>query len=90
MCMKYENRYFRTTNFNLASFLFAKGIELANIDRLDNQKRATFVFVENPQIEELVHAFDYAKENEEIVMVDARKIIHASKMLKEKLYQNNY
>jgi hypothetical protein len=48
------------------------------------------VFVENPQIEELVHAFDYAKENEEIVMVDARKIIHASKMLKEKLYQNNY
>ena len=88
--MKDENRYFRTTNFNLASFLFAKGIELANIDRLDNQKRATFVFVENPQIEELVHAFDYAKENEEIVMVDARKIIHASKMLKEKLYQNNY
>ena len=88
--MKDENRYFRTTNYNLASFLFAKGIELANIDRLDNQKRATFVFVENPQIEELVHAFDYAKENEEIVMVDARKIIHASKMLKEKLYQNNY
>ena len=90
MCMKNNERYFRTTNFNLASFLFAKGIELANIDRLDNQKRATFVFVENPQIEELVHAFDYAKENEEIVMVDARKIIHASKMLKEKLYQNNY
>jgi hypothetical protein len=88
--MKNNERYFRTTNFNLASFLFAKGIELANIDRLDNQKRATFVFVENPQIEELVHAFDYAKENEEIVMVDARKIIHASKMLKEKLYQNNY
>jgi len=88
--MKDEKRYFRTTNYNLASFLFAKNIELANIDRLDNQKRATFVFVENPQIEELVHAFDYAKENEEIVMVDARKIIHASKMLKEKLYQNNY
>ena len=88
--MKNINKYFYTTNFNLASFLFAKGIELANIDRLDNQKRATFVFVENPQIEELVHAFDYAKENEEVVMVDARKDIHASKMLKEKLYQNNY
>ena len=87
--MKNE-RYYRTTNFNLASFLFVKGQELANIDKLENQKRATFVFIENPQMEELVHEFDYAKENEEIVMVDARKLIYASKQLKEKLYQNNY
>ena len=90
MYMKDVDKYFRTTNFNLASFLFAKGQELANIDKLENQKRATFVFIENPQIEELTHEFDYAKENEEIVMVDARKLIYASKQLKEKLYQNNY
>ncbi|MEK7539570.1 MAG: DUF5659 domain-containing protein [Patescibacteria group bacterium] len=83
-------RYFKTTNFNLASFLFVKGIELANIDRLDNQKRQTFVFVENPQTEELIHEFDYAKENDEIVMVDARKLIYATKQLKDKLYQTNY
>ena len=89
--MKINNeRYYRTQNFNLASFLFTKGIELANIDRFDNQKRQTFVFVENMQIEELAHEFDYAKENDEIVMVDARKLIHATKKLKEKLYQNNY
>ena len=83
-------RYFRTTNFNLATFLFAKGIALANIDRLDNQKRQTFVFIESPQTEELIHEFDYAKENDEIVMVDARKLIYATKQLKDKLYQNNY
>lgn len=88
--MENKNRYFRTTNFNLASFLFAKGIELANIDRLDSQKRQTFVFVDKPEIEELVHEFDYAKEDAEIVMVDARKLIYATKQLKEKLYQNNY
>lgn len=87
--MKNE-RYYRTTNFNLASFLFTKGLELVNIDRLENQKRATFVFIENQKIEELVHEFDYAKENDEIVMVDARKLIYATKQLKEKLYQNNY
>lgn len=84
-----NNKYFKTTNFNLASFLFAKGLELANIDRLDNQKRQTFVFIENPQIEELIHEFDYAKENDEIVMVDARKLIYATKQLKDKLYSNN-
>jgi len=83
-------RYFRTNNFNLAVFLFTKGINLANIDRLDNQKRATFVFVESPQTEELIHEFDYAKENDGIVMVDARKLIYATKQLKDKLYQSNY
>jgi len=88
--MKNLDRYFRTSNFNLASFLFAKGQELVNIDRLENQKRATFVFIESPQLEELIHEFDYAKENDEIVMVDARKLIYATKQLKEKLYQNNY
>ena len=88
--MNNTNKYFKTSNYNLATFLFAKGVELANIDRLDNQKRATFVFVENTQIEELVHEFDYAKENDEIVMVDSRKLIYATKQLKEKLYQNNY
>jgi hypothetical protein len=69
-------RYYRTQNFNLASFLFAKGIELTNIDRLDGQKRATFVFVEHPQTEELAHEFNFAKEDDEIVMVDARKVIY--------------
>ena len=89
MNIKNKEKYYRTQNFNLACFIFTKGIELANIDRLDNQKRQTFVFVENPQIEELIHEFDYAKENDEIVMVDARKLIYATKQLKDKLYSNN-
>jgi hypothetical protein len=90
MRMKNTNRYFKTSNFNLATFLFAKGFELANIDRLTNQKRASFVFVDKPEIEELVHEFNFAQENKEVVMVDARKLIYATKTLKEKLYQNNF
>ena len=88
--MKDKNKYFRATNFNLAIFLFTKGLELVNIDRLEDQKRATFVFIENSQTEELIHEFDFAQENNEVVMVDARKLIYATKQLKEKLYQNNY
>ena len=37
-------------------------------------------------IEELVHEFNFAKEDEEAVLVDARKIFYAMKTLKEKLY----
>lgn len=84
-----EKRYFKTTNFYLACFLFAKGIELVNIDRITDKKRYTFVFIESEEIETFTHAFNFSLENDEEVMVDARKIIHSIKTLKDKLYQNN-
>ena len=84
--MKNNPRYYRTQHFNLACFLLAKGLELVNIDRLEDSRRATFVFVNQPDIEELVHEFNFAKEDEEAVLVDARKIFYAMKTLKEKLY----
>lgn len=88
--MKNEDKYFTTTSFNLATFLFAKGFELVNINRLEDKKRASFIFANKPYSEELIHEFSFAKEDEEIVKVDARKLFYASKLLKEKLYQNNY
>ncbi len=87
--MKNEDKYFTTTSFNLSVFLFAKGFELVNINRLEGQKRASFIFANRIDSEELIHEFSFAKEGEEIVMVDARKLFYSSKLLKEKLYQNN-
>jgi|GEM_PF-1133717 len=87
--MKNEDKYFTTTSFNLAVFLFAKGFELVNISRFENQKRANFVFANRIYSEELIHEFNFGKENTELVMVDARKLFYSSKLLKEKLYQNN-
>jgi len=80
------NKYFRTNNFYLAAFLFAKGLELVNIDRTDTKKCA-FVFVETPERDFLLGAFNFGKENQSDVMVDARKLIFAVKTLKDKLYQ---
>jgi len=88
--MKNEDKYYRTTSFQTATFLYAKGRELVNIDKLENQKRATFVFLGSPYVEELAHEFSFAKEDSEIVMVDARKLAYAMKALKEKLYQDKF
>lgn len=85
-----NDRYFRTSSFNTAGFLFAKGMELANIDRTTDSKRASFVFVDSPDREDLLHVFNYAKENDQSVMVDARKFIAATRALKEKLYQDSF
>ena len=82
-----DDRYFRISNFYPAAFLLAKDAELVNIDKITNSKRANFVFAEPMYCEEILHAFNYAKENDEMVMVDARKMAIAVKTLKEKLYQ---
>jgi len=84
-----KNIYFNTTNFYLASFIFAKGVELLNIDRITDRRRAIFVFADSSRAEELAHDFNYSKEDDEEVLVDSRKLIQSIKSLKEKLYQNN-
>ena len=87
--MKTE-RYLRTSNFNLASFLFTKEVELVDVDKITDKKRAVFVFITSPAVEELTHAFSFAKDSDESVMVDVRKLTYATKALKEKLYQDNF
>lgn len=83
-----DNRYFRTSSFYAAAFLFAKDQTLVNIDKVTDPKRAQFVFLDTPERETLLQSFNFAKEDSPEVMVDARKFVMAIKMLKDKLYQN--
>lgn len=85
-----DDRYFRLQSFYQAAFLFAKGMELANVDRVSNSQRATFVFVDSPEREDLMQSFSYGKEDDPTALVDARKLITAIRTLKEKLYQDTF
>ena len=80
------DKYFRTNNFYLGSYLFAKGLELVSIDRTD-PKKCVFVFADTPLRELLVGVFNFGKENDPEIQVDARTLILAIKTLKDKLYQ---
>lgn len=84
-----DDRYFRIASFYAAAFLFSKGLELVNIDRID-QKRSQFVFIDTPEREILLNNFSFAKEDSQEVLVDARKFVMAIKMLKDKLYQDKF
>jgi len=86
---KNNDRYFRLTSFYLAAFLFAKGMELVNIDKT-NSRRSQFVFLDTPEREMFMQNFNYAVEDFSEVMVDARKLVMAIKTLKEKLYQEEF
>lgn len=82
--------HFRISNFYPAAFLLAKGVGLVDIDKSSDPKRANFVFAEPVLCKELLHAFNYGKENDEMVMVDARSMAVSVKALKEKLYQKTF
>ena len=81
-----DNRYFRLASFYGAVFLFAKGLELVNVDRT-NPSRSQFVFIDTPERESLLQTFNFSKENSPEVLIDARKFATAIKTLKQALYQ---
>ncbi len=85
-----NERYFSTSSFYPAAFLFAKGEELVNVDKITDPRRASFVFENKNACSELLHAFHYSKENANDVLIDARKMVAAVKTLKEKLHQENF
>src|SRR3989338_1351256 len=86
----HQKEHFRTTSFYLAVFLFAKGIELLNIDKITDPRRSAFIFNDSPERMTLTESFNFGRENNSEVMVDSRKLIQSIKILKEKLYQDNF
>ena len=85
-----DSRYFRTSSFYVAAFLFANGLTLVNIDKVTDLKRAQFVFLDTPERELLLNNFNFAKEDSPEVMIDPRKFVIAIKRLKEGLYQERF
>ena len=83
-----NNNYFRLQSFYLAAFLFSKGMELVDVDKITHPKRATFVFLDSPKREAHVAAYNYAPGDAPGSLVDARRLVSAIKTLKEKLYQD--
>lgn len=86
MINQQDDRYFRISSFYAAAFLFAKGMELVNIDNLQ-RGRSVFVFRDTPEREAYLQAFNFAAEDAPDSMIDARKFVMSIKMLKDKLYQ---
>lgn len=83
-----NEKYYKTTSFYLASFLFASGCELVNIDKTTNPRRSSFVFANRPELQDHIQQYNYSPEGASEVQVDARKFVVAIKTLKEKLYQD--
>lgn len=83
-----NNQKFKSSDFYISAFLIAKGVELVGVEKVEGTSRSAFVFKESPDREQLMRAYNFAKENSEEVMIDFRKVVRVVKDLKTKLYQD--
>lgn len=88
--MKNNDKYYKTNNFYAAAFLFAKKLELVNIDKISNPNKADFIFIDTPDREFLLEQFKFGPEDSMENLIDARKMIASIKKLKEFLYDNQF
>jgi len=78
-----NQEFFKTPDLNLTVFLIAKGRKLEDI--LNHSPRKTFVFKLTPKLKELVEIFNFAEEDNQETLVDARKIMRYEREIKTKL-----
>ncbi|HWA51850.1 MAG TPA: DUF5659 domain-containing protein [Patescibacteria group bacterium] len=85
-----ENKNFKSANFYLSCFLIAKDLELLDIEKNNTRnRRSQFVFSDTAKLRKLVRNFNFSKNQNSEVLVDARVLISAIKTLKDKLYQES-
>lgn len=79
------NKTFETTDFGLASFLYAKEVPFLGIRPIINSKRSLFVFEETQDCQQLKNAFFAGSE-----LIEPLKLLNAEKQLKRQLYSGIY
>lgn len=79
-----KNKYFRTTNFQLATFLFAKNQQISGISPISTEQKE-FVFIKTNYLEELVWLYKFGDRDDERLLVYVHRYEQARRELLEKL-----
>ena len=68
---KDENRYFYSSSFPLACFLFAKDVQMSSPKDVGNGKKE-FVWIKTSQLEELVDLYQFGSKDDESLLISVR------------------
>lgn len=68
---KNEERYFYTTSFPLACFLYSKEMQMSSPRDLGNRQKE-FVFIRSEKLDELVDYYKFGLKEEEELLVNVR------------------
>ncbi|MCX6706497.1 MAG: hypothetical protein NTV24_05390 [Candidatus Woesebacteria bacterium] len=75
-----RDKYYRTTNLNMATFLFAKDQIIVGVNPI-NDSQKEFAFVLTPELEELSEIYKFGDSNDERRYIEIRKYEQARNSL---------
>ncbi len=79
-----KKRYEKITNLNLATFLYAKGQQIAGIDKLFGRQKE-FAFVKTDRLEELMWIYKFGDADDENTLVNVHKLEQSRKFLLDRI-----
>jgi hypothetical protein len=82
---KDEDRYYRTTSLPIATFLLAKGEQVAGISDVDDSGDKEFCFIRTMRLEILVEAYRFAEKEDRELLVGVRHYEEARRMLLDRI-----
>lgn len=74
-------RYFRSSSFPLALFLFAKGEQIAGINPTENPSKKEFAFVRTNRLDELCEIYKFGDNNDPELLIPIRLVEQARRKL---------
>ena len=80
------NRYTKTTNFNLATYLYARNQQIAGIETINNLQKE-FVFIKTDELEELIENYKFPDMRDEENLVNVKKYEQARRELLDLIKQ---
>ena len=78
------DRYFRTTNFALALFLYTKDQQIAGVTPVNNNQKE-FSFLTSPYLEELVDLYKFGDRSDDRLLVEVHKYEQGRRDLLDRL-----
>lgn len=79
-----KDRYIRTTNLNLATFLYSNNQQIVGIHPI-NKEQKEFVFIKTDFLEELIWLYKFGPKDDERLLVNIHLYERAKRELMDRL-----
>ena len=79
-----QDKYYRTSDLNLATFLFTKVQNVPEVEWLDGEKKE-FAFDKTDYLEDLIHTYLFGNSSNEELLVNVKFFIQAREQLLDKI-----
>jgi hypothetical protein len=70
----YEDRYYKTSSFNLAVFLYTNDQQISGVNPTNDGGRRDFVFTRTNYLDELIDLYKFGNKKDDRLLVNIHKL----------------